>query len=47
VVVEQNAEVALGVADRAVVLDGGRVAWTGAASALREDRALRRRLLGS
>ena len=47
VVVEQNAEVALGVADRAVVLDGGRVAWTGAASVLREDRALRRRLLGS
>ena len=47
VVVEQNAEVALGVADRAVVLDGGRVAWTGAAADLRDDAALRRRLLGN
>ncbi|HTL26960.1 MAG TPA: ABC transporter ATP-binding protein [Burkholderiales bacterium] len=47
VVVEQNSEVALSVADRAVVLDGGRVAWTGAADVLRADAALRRRLLGS
>ena len=47
VVVEQNSEVALSVADRAVVLDGGRVAWTGAADVLRADAAQRRRLLGS
>ena len=46
-VVEQNAEVALTVADRAVVLDGGQVAWTGEATRLREDAALRRRLLGA
>jgi branched-chain amino acid transport system ATP-binding protein len=46
-VVEQNAEVALAVADRAAVLDRGRIAWSGDASALREDLALRRRLLGT
>jgi branched-chain amino acid transport system ATP-binding protein len=46
-VVEQNAEVALAVADRAVVLDRGRIAWTGSASELKEDDALRRRLLGT
>jgi branched-chain amino acid transport system ATP-binding protein len=45
--VEQNAEVALSVADRAVVLDRGAVAWTGDAAALRDDVALRRRLLGA
>ena len=47
VVVEQNAEVALSIADRAAVLDRGRVAWSGTAQELREDRALRRRLLGA
>jgi branched-chain amino acid transport system ATP-binding protein len=47
VVVEQNSEVALAVADRAVVLDGGRVAWTGGAGELRADAVLRRRLLGN
>jgi branched-chain amino acid transport system ATP-binding protein len=46
-VVEQNAEVALAVADRAAVLDRGRIAWSGSASELREDAALRRRLLGT
>ena len=46
-VVEQNAEVALSVADRAAVLDRGRVAWTGEAEELRRDRALRQRLLGA
>ncbi len=46
-VVEQNAEVALAVADRAVVLDRGRIAWTGEASVLRENSELRRRLLGT
>jgi branched-chain amino acid transport system ATP-binding protein len=47
VVVEQNAEVALSVAERAVVLDSGRVAWTGAVAELQTDPALRRRLLGA
>lgn len=46
-VVEQNAEIALSVADRAAVLDRGRIAWTGPAEELRQDRALRRRLLGT
>ncbi|WP_159715135.1 ABC transporter ATP-binding protein [Geminicoccus flavidas] len=47
VVVEQNAELALSVADRALVLDRGRVAWRGEADELRHDRALRQRLLGA
>ena len=47
VVVEQNAEIALSVADRAAVLDRGRIAWSGRAEELRHDRALRRRLLGT
>jgi branched-chain amino acid transport system ATP-binding protein len=45
--VEQNAEVALAVADRAAVLDRGSIAWTGEASVLRENTELRRRLLGT
>ena len=47
VVVEQNAELALSVADRALVLDRGRVAWRGEADELRHDQALRQRLLGA
>jgi branched-chain amino acid transport system ATP-binding protein len=46
IVVEQNADVALTVADHAVVLDNGRVAWSGSAAVLREDAGLKRRLLG-
>ena len=46
VVVEQNAEVALGVADRVVVLSHGQVAWSGEASALAADPGLKRQLLG-
>ena len=46
IVVEQNADVALAVADRVMVLDGGRVAWTGPAAALRDDHSLKQRLLG-
>jgi branched-chain amino acid transport system ATP-binding protein len=46
IVVEQNADIALGVADRVVVLDHGQVAWTGEAAALRADPALKRQLLG-
>jgi branched-chain amino acid transport system ATP-binding protein len=46
IIVEQNADVALSVADHAVILDNGRVAWSGPAAVLREDSALKRRLLG-
>jgi branched-chain amino acid transport system ATP-binding protein len=45
-IVEQNAEVALSVADGAAVIDRGRIAWAGDAAILRQDEALRRRLLG-
>ena len=46
IVVEQNADIALGVADRVVVLSQGQVAWSGEASALAADPALKRQLLG-
>jgi branched-chain amino acid transport system ATP-binding protein len=46
IVVEQNADVALGVADRVVVLSHGQVAWTGDAATLTADPGLKRRLLG-
>jgi branched-chain amino acid transport system ATP-binding protein len=46
IVVEQNAEIALSVADRAVVLSHGQVAWSGPASILRNDTTLKRKLLG-
>jgi branched-chain amino acid transport system ATP-binding protein len=46
-IVEQNAEIALAVADRAAVIDQGRIAWAGSADALRGDSALRQRLLGT
>ncbi len=45
--VEQNVHAALGVADRVVVLDHGTVAHCGAAADLRNDAALRGRLLGT
>jgi branched-chain amino acid transport system ATP-binding protein len=47
VIVEQNAETALSVADRVYVLDRGHLAWAGTAAALREDPARRRELLGA
>jgi branched-chain amino acid transport system ATP-binding protein len=46
-IVEQNAQIALSVADRAAVIDHGQVAWIGAAAELRSDKALRQRLLGN
>lgn len=46
-VVEQNADIALEVADRAYILDDGRLAWSGSAASLRDDAGLRRRLLGA
>jgi branched-chain amino acid transport system ATP-binding protein len=45
--VEQNVATALEVADRAYVLDRGRLAWSGEAAELRRDTGLRRRMLGS
>ncbi len=45
-IVEQNVATALEVADRIYVLDRGTLAHAGPAAQLREDRALRRRLLG-
>ena len=45
-VVEQNAAVALAVADRVCVLELGEVAWSGKAAALAGDAPLRARLLG-
>ena len=44
--VEQNVETALGVADRVCVLERGLVAWEGSPATLRADPVLRRRLLG-
>jgi branched-chain amino acid transport system ATP-binding protein len=46
-VVEQNAEIALSVADRAAILDRGRIVWSGPAAQLRDDKALRKTLLGA
>jgi branched-chain amino acid transport system ATP-binding protein len=46
IVVEQNADIALSVADRVVVLSHGQVAWSGEASVLQTDGDLKRRLLG-
>jgi branched-chain amino acid transport system ATP-binding protein len=46
VVVEQNADIALGVADSVVVLSHGQVAWSGPAADLKADAALKRQLLG-
>lgn len=47
VIVEQNAETALSVADRVYVLDRGHLAWSGTAAALRDDADQRRALLGA
>ena len=45
-VVEQNVDSALAVADRVYVMHLGRIVHEGPAGALRDDAALRRRLLG-
>jgi branched-chain amino acid transport system ATP-binding protein len=45
-VVEQNANLALDIADRAYVLEAGRVVLTGSAVDLRADDAVRRAYLG-
>lgn len=46
VLVEQNAEMALRLANRAYVLETGRVALSGAANQLRNDDHVRRAYLG-
>lgn len=46
IVVEQNADIALSVADSVVVLSHGQVAWSGRAASLQQDAALKRQLLG-
>ncbi len=46
IVVEQNADIALGVADRVVVLAHGHVVWSGDAAVLATDVRLKRQLLG-
>jgi branched-chain amino acid transport system ATP-binding protein len=46
-VVEQNVETALEVADRAYVLDRGVIVHDGTAAGLRDDAALRRRILAA
>jgi len=46
VLVEQNVACALDVADRVVVMHGGRIAHQGDARSLRDDAALRRQWLG-
>ncbi len=45
-VVEQNVQSALAVADRVYVMNLGTIVHEGPAARLREDAALRRRLLG-
>ena len=46
IIVEQNADVALEVAERITILSQGQVVWNGEAAALRADPELRRRMLG-
>ena len=45
-IVEQNASLALDLADRAVLIETGRLALSGPAAALRRDEAVRRAYLG-
>ena len=45
-VVEQNANLALGIADRAYVLEAGQIVLSGSASELQEDDAVRQAYLG-
>jgi ABC-type branched-subunit amino acid transport system ATPase component len=44
--VEQNADLALALSDRAYVINNGAIAWSGDAQALHDEKELRLRLLG-
>jgi branched-chain amino acid transport system ATP-binding protein len=44
--VEQNADLALALSNRAYIINNGSIAWTGEAPTLRSEEALRVRLLG-
>jgi branched-chain amino acid transport system ATP-binding protein len=44
--VEQNADLALALSDRAYVINNGSIAWSGDGATLRADPSLRHRLLG-
>lgn len=46
IIVEQNADIALEVADRVIILSLGQVIWKGEAAMLKGDPDLRRRMLG-
>ena len=46
-IAEQNATMALGIADRAYVLEGGRILLSGAAAALKERPEVQRIYLGA
>jgi len=46
-IAEHGLDRGFALSDRAVVLESGRVAWHGASQRLREDRALRTRVLGT
>jgi branched-chain amino acid transport system ATP-binding protein len=45
IIVDHHLDLALALSDRTVVLERGSVAWTGASHALRDDLALRRKVL--
>ena len=45
VIVEQKADLALGLAQEAIVLDRGRIVWAGESAILRDDPALQAKLL--
>ncbi|HEV2603913.1 MAG TPA: ABC transporter ATP-binding protein [Microvirga sp.] len=45
-IVEQNAALALGIADQAYLLETGRIVMSGTAAAIREDETVRRSYLG-
>ncbi len=45
--VEQNASMSLGIADRGYLLENGRLVGSGSASALRSDPAVQRAYLGA
>jgi ABC-type branched-subunit amino acid transport system ATPase component len=45
VIVDHHLDLALALSDRTVVLERGAVTWRGASAALRDDLALRRKVL--